>query len=410
MTRRAPIQFTLLVSFFLLVPICLFAQDVAGSWATFSANGFTPRGAFTTQEVGGKIYVIGGFTGANYITTIQVYDPATDTWDSIPNATGTFTPRRGMSSVVVGGKIYTFGGANGSGGSNGSGALNTCEVFDPVTNVWSSLPNMPTARWRSCAVLLNGKVYVMGGYNGGVVNAFEIYDTLTNTWSQGDTASFGARSDFAAELINGKIYVVGGQGDTVSPQVFDPESNTWSTPVTTGKYFERQGLSAAVIDGEIYAFGGDDGGLYSNTFDVFNPATNTWTTPATSDTPISRAGGCATLYNGKVYIMGGRDDWGQLDTNSVFTPALSGVTETHPPSTISLFPDPTDGLVTIQAIASVNPSHLIVTNILGQRLIDKMIEPGFGNVSIDLSGFASGIYRVQITADTTMFEQTFVKR
>jgi hypothetical protein len=250
----------------------------------------------------------------------------------------------------------------------------------------------------------------MGGYNGGVVNAFEIYDTLTNTWSQGDTASFGARSDFAAELINGKIYVVGGQGDTVSPQVFDPESNTWSTPVTTGKYFERQGLSAAVINGEIYAFGGDDGGLYSNTFDVFNPATNTWTTPATSDTPISRAGGCATMYNGKVYIMGGRDDWGQLDTNSVFTPAESGVTETHPPNSISLFPNPTEGMVTIQTMPNANPSHLLVTNILGQILTDKMIEVGLGNVSLDLSGFGSGIYQVQITADTTMFEQTIVKR
>ncbi len=321
--RTPPIRLSLLLSCFLLTPICLFAQNNAGSWGTFSSKGFTPRGAFTTQEVGGRIYAVGGFDGINYITTVEVYDPATGSWDSV-HITGIFTPRRGMSSVVVGGKIYTFGGANGSGGSNGSGALNICEVFDPVTNIWSSLPEMPTPRWRSCAVLLNGKVYVMGGYNSGVVNTVEIYDTLTNAWSEGDTESFCARSDFAAEVIDGKIYVIGGQGDTVSPQIFDPASNAWTTPVTTGSYSVRQGLSAALINREIYAFGGTSG-EYLSSIDVFDPITNTWTNPTTSGTSIARAGGCATLYNGKVYIMGGRDDWGLLDTNSVFTLPISSV-------------------------------------------------------------------------------------
>jgi N-acetylneuraminic acid mutarotase len=404
-----PIRRTLLLSIFLLTPMCLFGQEIAGSWATFSANGFTPRGAFTSQEVGGKIYVIGGFTGSDYITTIQVYDPATDSWDSITNATGTFTPRRGMSSVVVGGKIYTFGGANGSGGSNGSGALNNVEVFDPATNVWDTLPKMPTARWRSCAVLLGGKIYVMGGYVSGPVNTVEIFDTLTNTWSQGDTASFGARSDFAAEVINGKIYVVGGQGDTVSPQVYDTESNAWTTPVTSGSYVERQGLCAAVINGEIYAFGGTDG-EYLNTFDVFNPADNSWTTPLTSNVPVPRAGGCGTLYNGKVYIMGGRDDWGQLDTNSVFIPAVSGVIQTVSSTGISLFPNPTDGVLTIQTMPSVKASHLTVMNILGQILIDKMIEPGSLNITLDLSGYSSGIYEIRISGDNAMFEEKIIKR
>lgn len=346
-TRQTPIRFSLLLSFFLFPPISLFAQDIAGSWATFSANGFTPRGAMTAQEVGGKIYAIGGLNEGNYITTIQVYDPSTDSWDSIPTH-GTFTPRRGMSSVVVGGKIYTFGGANGTGGVNGSGALNNVQVFDPATNIWDTLPNMPTARWRSCAVLLGGKIYVMGGYVSGPVNSVEIFDTLTNTWSEGDTTSFGARSDFAAFNVNGKIYVVGGQGDTVSPQIFDPDSMTWSTPATSGTYSERQGLSAALINGEIYAFGGDDDGVFSNTFDIFNPVTNTWTTPATSDTALRRAGGSATLYDGRVYIMGGSDDGVLLDTNEVFTPALNSVGKTLPSSAITCYPNPTDGDVTIE--------------------------------------------------------------
>jgi N-acetylneuraminic acid mutarotase len=410
MKRGTPTLLSLLVLSFLLTPIGVFAQDIAGSWDTFSAQGFTPRGAFTTQEVGGKIYVIGGFTGSDYITTIQVYDPATDSWDSIPNATGTFTARRGMSSVVVGGKIYTFGGANGSGGSNGSGALNNVEVFDPATNVWSTLPDMPTARWRSCAVLISGKIYVMGGYVSGPVNTVEIFDTLTKTWSEGDTISFGARSDFAAEVINGKIYVVGGQGDTVSPQVYDTEEKTWTIPSTSGSYSERQGLSAALIDGEIYAFGGDDGGIYSNTFDVFNPATNAWATPPTTNLPVPRAGGCETMYNGKVYIVGGRDTWGQLDTNSIFTPTLSAVNQSLLSNEFSCFPNPTDGIVAIQAARQANLSRVTVTNILGQILINKEMAPAVPNIMLDLSAFAPGVYEVRISGDNVVFQQAIIKR
>ncbi len=414
-SRRIALGFAILLCFVLLPQTSLFAQrmivqDIAGSWSTFSSNGFTPRGAFTTQEVGGKIYVIGGFNGADYMSTIEVYDPATDSWDSIV-APG-FTPRRGMSSVVVGGRVYTFGGANGSGGSNGSGALSTFEVFDPTTNTWSTpvTTGVMTPRWRSCSVLLRDKVYVMGGFNNGTVNTVEIFDTLTNTWSPGDTISFGARSDFCAFNVNGKIYVVGGQGDTLSPQVFDPNSNEWTTPTTSGNYLERQGLSGALINGEIYAFGGDNGGMFSNTFDIFNPATNTWTTPETSGIAIARAGGCATLFNGKVYIMGGRDVWGQLDTNSVFTPSFSSVSDTISSIGISIFPNPTDGMVTMHSDRSTMGLNITVTNVLGQILLRKMVESGSSDIMLDLSRFAQGVYCVRMRAGDSLFERTIIKR
>ncbi len=243
---------------------------------------------------------------------------------------------------------------------------------------------MPTPRWRSCAVSPQWESLRMGGYNSGVVNTVEIYDTLTNAWSEGDTESFCARSDFAAEVIDGKIYVIGGQGDTVSPQIFDPASNAWTTPITTGSYSVRQGLSATLINREIYAFGGTSG-EYLSSIDVFDPITNTWTNPATSGTSIARAGGCATLYNGKVYIMGGRDDWGLLDTNSVFTLPISSVNPKFSTNGISLFPNPTNGMVTIQTPQSANLSHFTVTNMLGEILVNMIIESGPVNIPLDLS-------------------------
>ncbi|KAH6940664.1 hypothetical protein HPB50_004083 [Hyalomma asiaticum] len=40
----------------------------------------------------------------------------------------------------------------------------------------------------------------------------------------------------------------------------------------------RSALSAAVLDGKIYALGGYDGQEYLSTVEVYDPATNVWTT------------------------------------------------------------------------------------------------------------------------------------
>ena len=55
-------------------------------------------------------------------------------------------------------------------------------VYDPATDRWSSLPQMPAGREHLAAVALDGKLYVAGGRLGGNRNAFERYDPAANTW------------------------------------------------------------------------------------------------------------------------------------------------------------------------------------------------------------------------------------
>ncbi|MFI5202552.1 MAG: kelch repeat-containing protein, partial [Candidatus Kapaibacterium sp.] len=100
------------VIFLLLgLPIIVCAQGVTGTWSTASSTGFTARTDFATAAVNGKIYVIGGAKGNTNLSTMNVYDPSTDTW-STPTTTGTFTPRWSLGAAVVGGKIYVMGGVN----------------------------------------------------------------------------------------------------------------------------------------------------------------------------------------------------------------------------------------------------------------------------------------------------------
>jgi len=58
---------------------------------------------------------------------------------------------------AVGGIIYAIG------GSGYNLCLGKVEAYDPSTNIWTSMTDMPTKRfWHSSAVA-NGKIFVTGG-------------------------------------------------------------------------------------------------------------------------------------------------------------------------------------------------------------------------------------------------------
>src|SRR3712207_7463506 len=54
------------------------------------------------------------------------------------------------------GKIYAVGGRN-------TADVGANEVYDPATNTWSKLANMPTPRDHLGVVTLGGKIYAIAG-------------------------------------------------------------------------------------------------------------------------------------------------------------------------------------------------------------------------------------------------------
>ena len=69
----------------------------------------TARLGLSTCALDGKVYAIGGYTAANMpgLTTVEVYDPLTDSWSSL---TGMPAPRF-CSYCKSEGSIYAIGGA-----------------------------------------------------------------------------------------------------------------------------------------------------------------------------------------------------------------------------------------------------------------------------------------------------------
>ena len=165
------------------IPVGAAWEPIADAWefnpATDSWKPLAPlpgkRGSAIAAEVGGKIYVIGGattmegskdpfftaFGPARVLGTNEVYDPATNKWESRNPMS---VPRNHAFSGVVNGKIYVIGGRTGHGFILSATNTDVVEEYNPASNMWS-IPKerMPTARSGGASGTDGRRIYVAGG-------------------------------------------------------------------------------------------------------------------------------------------------------------------------------------------------------------------------------------------------------
>ncbi len=283
----------------------------------------TARYNFGTCVVDGKVFAIGGeieVFGDRSIATVEVYDPKTDTWErkiDMPTA------RSRVATLVVDGKIYAIGGAErkkfaiGPGWGHSSKLLPVVEMYDPATDTWTQKADMPVTRGGSTCVV-DGKIYIIGGIAGNReewrLDIVDIYDPATDTWAKAKSMNH-ARSVASVSVVDGKIYAMGGNGWPQIPnhpgpflssiEVYDPKTNRWTekTEMPTPK----SGHTASVINGKIYVIGGGFRGnglyVYLSTVQVYTPKTDRWTQEP--DMPVGKSGHKAEVINGEIYIFGG---------------------------------------------------------------------------------------------------------
>jgi glucose/arabinose dehydrogenase/N-acetylneuraminic acid mutarotase len=185
--------------------------DTGTSTWTMLPSLATARGGAAAAVISGKIYIAGGMDafGAS-LSSVEVFDPAGSSWSS---AASMATRRDNAGAAAFDGKLYVFGGrTRNADGLTVNGTLTSVEMYDPATNTWVARTPMPTGRRTMAVGTLGGRAQLMGGErtsDGGTFPQNEEYDAVTNSW-RGLASMPTPRHGAAAATISGTVYVAGG--------------------------------------------------------------------------------------------------------------------------------------------------------------------------------------------------------
>ncbi|MBW4562541.1 MAG: hypothetical protein KME32_15600 [Mojavia pulchra JT2-VF2] len=198
-------------------------NPATNSW-TLGADMPFAAGSSSSALINGEIYIAGGIIGSSTTDQVAKYNPAINTWTMLASMK---QGRNHTAAATDGSKLYVFGGRGfGSGDGNvPANGFDTVQIYDPATNTWissldsgSSLKPLPQARGgMGKAAYFNGEFYVMGGETlsgagataNQVYNRVDIYNPKTNTWQLGNSMPT-ARHGIFPLVYGNEIYVAGG--------------------------------------------------------------------------------------------------------------------------------------------------------------------------------------------------------
>ena len=214
-------------------------DPATGAWSPTGSMTVTRYFPMATALSDGRVLVTGGVQSApafNPLASAEVYDPATGVWTPAGSMS---TPRVNHTAVLLAnGKVLVAGGAR-------IGTyLASAELYDPVTGAWTSTGSMNSVRGDHTATLLrDGKVLAAAGYDGnnaavhgGTLDSAEVYDPVTGVWTP--TAAMRSPHNYAvaARLPDGKVLVAGGvdgsagaAGILAAAEVYDPVTGKWTS-------------------------------------------------------------------------------------------------------------------------------------------------------------------------------------
>ncbi len=296
---------------------------LAGEWG-FRTPLIEPNSELALAELNGRLYLFGGYPASRVTArTVQVYDIASDSWSLGPELP---QPNNHGMAASVNGKVYLIGGQTSD--MSDQGYVNTVYELDPAVGNWVTKAPMPTARGAGVAVVLDGKIYVAGGRppRG---HDFAVYDPATDSWEALPNLPI-QRNHLTGAAIDGRIHIVGGRlGHGLSPEmttaheVFDPETQTWTTAAPMLR--ARSGMNGVMAAGCFHVWGGEGpAGMFAD-HDYYDPRTDRWIRLLGMPVPVHGVYGSA-FVGGLIWVPGGGTGIGGIHGSTqhqVYQPEVS---------------------------------------------------------------------------------------
>ena len=194
----------------------------------------------------GKIYLVGGYSTGNVDPSfgqVWEYDPVANTFDtsraSMPATLG------GPGFGIINGHIYIAGGRD----LNNTN-LNTLYDYDIVADTWTQRANLPTGMNVPGSAVIGGQLWVFGGGNPflgsgtspksskkavlapDTSNILQIYDPVTDTWTSGPNLNH-LRAFPAGTHVGDTAVAVGGYDGAGTTALVEINGTTGGTPTPT---------------------------------------------------------------------------------------------------------------------------------------------------------------------------------
>ncbi len=225
-------------------------DPITNEWTELDPFPGEARGIAIGDDWNNKYYLGFGRGQNGYLNDLWEYDPATDTYEQLPSC-----PCQGRSHpafVAHNDKIFM------GSGSTGNGDLKDWWVYDMLTQTWEQKEDIPGSnRHHPFQFHIDDIIYIGGGH----VSNWLSYNPATEEWGDISNLPQGrvAGSQFS---YNGRGYVLAGD-DTWHNHVpteetfleYNAETDTWKQlpELPNGS---RWAPSSFIIDNELYFFGG----------------------------------------------------------------------------------------------------------------------------------------------------------
>lgn len=292
--------------------------------------------SFGAAALGDFVYVYGGHIAPTHeYSTAAVSGqfwraPLRDLskWETLPAG----PPMQGMNLAAHNGAIYRVGGMqprNAPGAPEDIRSLNTVAKLDPDQGQWSELTPLPEPRSSHDQVVIDGVLYVVGGWTLRS-NQSTLWPETMQTLDLGKQETqwselpqpFQRRAIIAA-VHDGKLYVLGGFDSNDRPSrrvdIFDPGSRHWTQgPGLLGPAINGFAPAACEHKGRLYVSLGD-GNVYRLDEEI-----NQWTLVATNTPRIVHR---MIAAGEDILILGGASKGDNHDLIESFTPTPDGAKE-----------------------------------------------------------------------------------
>jgi N-acetylneuraminic acid mutarotase len=270
-----------------------------------------PRDEPRAVALGDAIYLVGGTLGIEELSPDRYLLDPTDELTRFDPESGRYEeeatlprPLNHIGLTTYRGDVYVAGGYGRYTDTDTSRAFFR---YDPDTNRWSRLPDMPEPRAAGAVGIIDHRLIWAGGARNSIAQPDVFaYDFRSRRWSR--LPSMHTRREHVGEaVLDDELYVLGGrapQSQAVdTAERFDPRTGEWETlppmPVPSG------GLAAISLgDAVVTVSGGNDGAeTVTGAIQEFDPATDEWR--LLPELRTARHGHGATVVDDEVWVFGG---------------------------------------------------------------------------------------------------------